>query len=145
MGALPLADRIGLPTRPGPEHLPAAAYDPARRQFRAADALAALALGPGERPTLFLTGADLSLPGAAYVFGASVPAAGVGLASTFRLEGRVDRLRSVIHHEAAHLLGLDHCAAPRCALHPAHAAADLDARGEALCPACLRAAAGGAP
>lgn len=144
IGRPPLADRLDLPLAPGPPCLPSPAYDAARRQFRALDAVEALASEPSAGPTVFLTGADLYLPGSPFVFGVSLPARSTALVSTFRLEGEVARLASVIRHEVAHLLGLAHCAAPGCLLYPASAPADIDARGADPCAACLGALTRGA-
>lgn len=131
---------IGHPVGDGLPRLPAAAFDARRRQFHAQRVLDALADAPGDdgsgRPQVLVTGADLFLPGRPFVFGACLPDRGVALVSIARLGDSAARLVSVIHHEAAHLAGLPHCAASRCVLRRADTVADIDDRGAAPCETC---------
>ena len=39
-------------------------------------------------------------------------------------------------HELGHLLGLSHCADPRCAMFLSHKPSDADRKGPGLCTAC---------
>ena len=143
VGELPrvLVEAAAYQVRLGPDSLPPEAFDRARRQFRAREALEILtAQSPSDHdePRILITGADLFLCGSPFVFGASMPDRGTALVSTFRLDGRPHRLASVIRHELAHLIGLPHCSTILCAMRRADSVSDIDERGVDLCPACQR-------
>jgi len=122
-----------------PLPLPAAAYVPARGQYRAEPLLA---LVTGYAPhVLAITHHDLFAGSLNFVFGIASPA-GACVVSTARLLAGADealfrtRLRKEAVHELGHTLGLEHCADPGCVMHFSNSLADTDRKSDAYCTRC---------
>jgi archaemetzincin len=119
---------------------------PARGQVDAAPLLAALAadLAP-HRLRVGVTEADLCLPILTYVYGEARVGGRVAVVSTARLAGDIsrvepavglERLAKVALHEAAHALGLTHCAQEGCLMVFSAGLDRLDRLYLRFCPAC---------
>lgn len=103
---------------------------------------------PGEL-LLALTGADLSAPGLLFIFGEADPNGGGAIISLYRFgpgpaappPPRAIYLRRALTeavHEAGHLLRLDHCPDPGCAMHASDTLPDTDLKGPGVCESCRR-------
>jgi archaemetzincin len=126
--------------------VPPHAHLPARGQVDAAAVLAALAadLAP-RRLRVGVTAADLCLPILTYVYGEARVGGRVAVVSTARLAGDasgvehalgLERLAKVALHEAAHALGLTHCAQGGCLMVFSAGLDRLDRLFLRYCPAC---------
>jgi len=132
--------------------LPAAAYYPPRRRYRAERLLDALEALEAESPgagRLGLTSVDISTTKGAHrdwgIFGLGSLGGDSAVVSTHRLRrgARDDahlRLRvvSVAVHEVGHMLGLPHCEEPACVMNDAHGSIrSVDEGPAGLGPACM--------
>ncbi len=140
-----LADALGLASASGPSlERPQYAFNEARRQYHASAILrrlAALRAGAAGAPVLGIADVDLFVPDAPWVLGDADRAAGAAVVSVARLaDGDLQRrdLRARVEavHEAGHLLGLDHCPEPGCAMHLSTEPGEVDRKAPALCRAC---------
>lgn len=132
-----------------PFELLTAEYQMPPAQFQATALLRRLCpLRPAGELLLALTGADLSAPGYLFIFGEADPAGGGAILSLFRFGDpagenppRAIYLRRALTeavHEAGHLLRLEHCPDPQCAMHFSDALADTDRKGPGICDDCRR-------
>jgi archaemetzincin len=129
--------------------LPDKGWDPGREQHMVT-ALQEVLAGTGLQEGSFCLGVterDLRLPGFHFVFGAADARARVAVISLARLrEEYYDRpadpalfLRRTVKegvHELGHILGLSHCADPRCIMFFSVALADTDHKGPGFCAWC---------
>jgi archaemetzincin len=129
--------------------LPAGAYDPRRRQYRAEAFLPVLGnYRPGrDGLVLGVAGVDLFVPELNFVFGLAEPRQRCAIISLARLHPefygqpanpqllRERALKEAIH-ELGHLLGLGHCPNPACVMFFSNSLADTDRKGPGFCPRC---------
>lgn len=97
---------------------------------------------PREGLVIYLTEADLYVPGYRFCFGlAYEPAAVVSTHRLRDIDGAryISRLRKEVAHEAGHLLGLGHCADERCVMHFSNSIDETDLKEEYPCLACRKA------
>jgi len=125
------------------------AYDPRRRQYLASvllDSVLSPAPGEGTR-RLGITDVDLFLPVFTHLCGYALLGGAGGIISIFRLRPQFggnpanaaalrSRLLKESLHELGHSLGLVHCPASWCVMHPSRGAEELDLRDAAYCGAC---------
>lgn len=130
--------------------LPAAAYYPPRKRYRA---LALLDWLREQRPRgafriLGVTGRDISTPKPPHadwgIFGLAYLDGTPAVVSSFRLGrrgavSRRTRLFRVAAHELGHTLDLEHCETPRCLMNDARGALRSVDEGAHFCPRCARA------
>lgn len=130
---------------PEPRH----AYDPARKQYRAAAFLRELrASRKGEHETLLgVTMEDLYATGLNYVFGEADIFAGVAVIALARLRQEfygyapdagmlAERAVKEAVHELGHAGGLDHCPDPGCVMFFSNSVLDTDKKGKGFCGIC---------
>jgi archaemetzincin len=137
-----------LPAKPLP---PEAWYVP-RKRYRAdllLDHLAARSPA-GHRIVIGLTAKDISVTKDQHedwgIFGLGQLDGRVCVVSTFRLGARgadeaklLERLGKIAIHEAGHVMGLEHCAAPGCVMADAAGSiATVDAESGAFCQSCAK-------
>ena len=124
-----------------PRPLPASAFYPPRRRYRAERLIACLAKDARTDKVLGVTNADISTTAHGRKDWGVAGLAGLGrrsgVASSFRLKGSLTRLADVAVHETAHTLGRDHCPVPGCTMHDAEG--KVSNVGRQLCPECRRA------
>lgn len=147
-----LHQHLSLPVEvAGTATVPAPAYDPGRRQYRAEAFLPLLSPWRQEPGDLLLgiTTADLFVPRLNFVFGLADPGKGQAVISLARLDPRfygqppapellaIRALKEAVH-EVGHLLGLPHCEDPRCIMFFSNTLADTDRKGPGFCPRCRR-------
>ena len=124
----------------------APALDLVRRQYLASRLLSMLedpAPPPGVK-RIGVTNLDLFLPVFTYLYGYAQLGGTIGVVSTFRLkteEGTSvdlfpERVAKEVLHELGHTLGLVHCKAPWCAMHPSQWPEEIDLKDLAYCPSC---------
>jgi archaemetzincin len=129
--------------------LPAGAYDPRRRQYRAGAFLPMLTnYRPGHNGlVLGVTGVDLFVPELNFVFGLAEPRQKSAIISLTRLRPEFygqpanpqlfkERALKEAIHELGHLLGLGHCPNPACIMFFSNSLADTDRKGPGFCPRC---------
>jgi archaemetzincin len=155
LGALPprllgevaagLSKAYRLSWRPGPPlHRPTYAFNETRSQYNAPAILRRLAAlrPPGSRGlALGLLDGDLFLPEEGeFVLVDADRASGAAVLGLSRLAGDPAVLRRRAQVQAVqalgHVLGLPGCVDHRCAMYPAHDAADADRKETGLCAAC---------
>ncbi len=123
-----------------------AAYDPARRQYRARRFLDQLASQPGD-VVLGLTLLDLFLPVFTFVFGEAMLSGRTAIVSAYRLAPEqyglpadaallAARLARESVHEIGHCLGLVHCNDGLCAMSASHDADMVDSKSDDYCARC---------
>jgi archaemetzincin len=125
------------------------ALDLIRRQYLASQVLEILATPTPSRgiKRIGVTHVDLFLPVFTHLYGYAQLGGGVGVVSTFRLHPEIgaapellwERTAKEILHELGHTLGLVHCIAPWCAMHPSRWPEEIDLKDLACCPPCAQA------
>ena len=129
--------------------MPDLAYDPRRRQYLASLLLEAVLGTPSGEGTLRLgiADVDLFLPVFTHLCGYALLGGAGGIVSIHRLRPQFSgdpadgpllraRLLKESLHEIGHSLGLVHCPASWCVMHPSRGAEELDLRDAAYCGAC---------
>ena len=127
---------------------PPDAVDPRRQQHSAARILAWLSAGKPEHAgkVLGVTDVDLFVPVLTFVYGDAELGAAAAVVSTARLlapdspacGGLALRARLVKEcvHELGHAFGLVHCTSSDCVMSRSVTLAQIDAKGNELCPDC---------
>jgi len=120
--------------------VPPNAYDPKRRQYRAAQFLDASRDEPGDR-VLAITAEDLYADNLNFVFGYASIRDRYAVISTARLHDAkpsryLERALKEAVHEIGHTLGLEHDPDPACVMHFSNRLADTDRKGTAFCRRC---------
>lgn len=134
----------GVIGRPVP--VPAAAYNPGRRQYRSTTILRLLgrSTAGGRDRVLEVIDRDLYVPELNFVFGEADMVAGTAVISLTRLRQEYyglgsDRKRFLLRavkeavHELGHTVGFGHCPDPRCIMHFSNALTDTDRKGPGFC------------
>ena len=129
--------------------LPAAGYDPRRRQYRGDVIIAALRarLDPVVERVLGLTDVDCYAPGLNFIFGQATLDGRVAFVALPRLRQSFydlledpalfrRRVLTEAVHELGHTWGLTHCPKPHCVMHFSNTLADTDVKGATFCPRC---------
>jgi archaemetzincin len=129
--------------------LPAAGYDPRRRQYRGNALMAVLrALPyPGAERILGLTDVDCYAPGLNFIFGQAMSNGREAFVALPRLrqsfyglpeDTALFRQRALTEavHELGHTWDLAHCPDPRCVMHFSNTLHDTDVKGPAFCRRC---------
>jgi archaemetzincin len=135
-----------------PVHLTAAevdgspALDAGRRQYSAAKMLELLSALPADEGVkrVGVTPLDLFLPVFTHLYGYAQLGGQVAVVSTFRIrpedgqppELLLERTAKEVLHELGHTMGLVHCPAPWCAMHPSRWPEEIDLKDLAYCPPC---------
>jgi archaemetzincin len=124
----------------------APALDASRRQYSAAKMLdLLLASAPPEGvKRVGITPLDLFLPVFTHLYGYAQLGGQAAVVSTFRIrpeEGLppgllLERTAKEVLHELGHTMGLVHCPAPWCSMHPSRWPEEIDLRDMAYCPPC---------
>jgi archaemetzincin len=131
--------------------IPADAYAPRRRQYKA-EAFLPLIQNSRRSPqdlVLGVTGADLYVSGLNFVFGLANSRDKTAIISLARLSPEFyglpgdpqlleERALKEAVHELGHLLGLGHCENPHCIMFFSNTLADTDRKGPDFCPLCRR-------
>jgi archaemetzincin len=133
----------------GPVPLPAAAYNPGRRQYRSTAILWLLerSTAGGQDRVLGVIDRDLYVPELNFVFGEADRLAGTAVISLTRLREEYyglgsDRKRFLERavkeavHELGHSVGFGHCPDHRCIMHFSNSLADTDRKGPGFCKRC---------
>lgn len=124
------------------------ALDMARRQYSAAkmlDLLQAHAPPKGVK-RVGITPLDLFLPVFTHLYGYAKMGGQVAVVSTFRIRPEnglspdllLERTVKEVLHELGHTMGLVHCPAPWCAMHPSRWPEEIDLKDAAYCPPCAK-------
>jgi archaemetzincin len=129
--------------------LPAAAYNPGRRQYRSTAIIWLLGRGTagGQDCVLGVIDQDLYVPELNFVFGEADRDARTAVISLTRLRQEYygfgsDRERFLARavkeavHELGHLVGFGHCPDRRCIMHFSNSLADTDSKGPGFCERC---------
>lgn len=119
-------------------------YDGSRRQFNSDCLLEHLKKSSGTRKKkVWIVECDLYTRGFNFVFGQAELSGEAAIVSTARLKKGTDsleiymkRLRTEVVHEVMHLLGMQHCPNPYCAMYFSSSIADTDRKGDDLCIVC---------
>lgn len=132
-----------------PLEAPPDAFDARRRQWSAPVLLERVlaTLPDGIPKALGVTGSDLFIPMLSFVYGQAQLKGRAGIVSVARLRQEyyglpgseallMERARKEAVHEAGHLLGLVHCAAPGCVMRLSAQVGQIDLKGEAPCASC---------
>ncbi len=132
-----------------PVTAPLEALDRRRSQWSAPALLEAVlaSLPDGIPKALGVIGVDLYIPMLSFVYGQAQLNGRAGVVSIARLRQQFyglpgsdalleERARKEAVHEAGHLFGLVHCAAPGCVMRLSVQPGQIDLKGEALCEAC---------
>ncbi len=124
------------------------ALDLVRRQYLASRLLSMLEdpAPPRGVKRIGVTNLDLFLPVFTHLYGYAQLGGTVGIVSACRLQAEpgapgdllAERVAKEILHELGHTLGLVHCLAPWCAMHPSRWPEEIDLKDLAYCPACAR-------
>ncbi len=131
----------------------APALDLVRRQYLATrflDLLSQPRIPTGVK-RIGVTNLDLFLPVFTHLYGYAQLGGNAAVVSTFRLcpddgvtpDLLLERTVKEILHELGHTLGLVHCPASWCAMHPSRWPEEIDLKDAAYCPPCTRALEGG--
>ncbi|MFN4046175.1 MAG: archaemetzincin family Zn-dependent metalloprotease [Acidilobaceae archaeon] len=96
---------------------------------------------PRERVVVGVIAGDGYVSGLNFVFGLAMPDLGVASVYAERLSDSdvsrfLSRLLKEVMHELGHLLGLNHCANPKCVMSLSNSVADVDFKDAWFCPAC---------
>ncbi len=145
-----LGGTVALPNAPVDG---APALDLVRRQYLATRFLDILSQPkiPAGVKRIGVTNLDLFLPVFTHLYGYAQLGGKVGVVSIFRLRPDdevtpdllLERTVKEILHEFGHTLGLVHCPAPWCVMHPSRWPEEIDLKDAAFCPPCTQAAEGG--
>jgi archaemetzincin len=125
-----------------PAAVPAGAYDPRRRQYRAEVLLDRIRVAPGEH-VLGVTELDLYVEELNFVFGLADPHGRAAIIALPRLRLGADapvfraRMTKEAVHELGHTLGLAHCPDRACVMAFSNMLADTDRKGAWFCRRCL--------
>jgi len=129
------------------------ALDLVRRQYLATRFLDLLSQPkiPAGVKRIGVTNLDLFLPVFTHLYGYAQLGGNAGVVSTFRLSPDdgvtpdllLERTVKEVLHELGHTLGLVHCPASWCAMHPSRWPEEIDLKDAAFCPHCTRAIEGG--
>lgn len=122
------------------------AMDLLRRQYSATGMLDLLK-HPAPRPhvkRVGITSLDLFLPVFTHLFGYAQMGGSVAVVSTFRIAPEngaepgllLDRIVKEVLHEIGHTVGLVHCRAPWCVMHPSRWPEEIDLKDAAFCSPC---------
>jgi archaemetzincin len=135
--------------RSAPLQTPAAAWNPARRQYEALQVMRAVTEAAPEdaERVLGITEEDLSIPMLTFVFGQAQLRGRVALMSLARLrqefyglpankELMMTRAVKEALHELGHTFGLVHCPAPSCVMTLANDIQHVDAKEMDFCGGC---------
>lgn len=122
------------------------AMDFLRRQYSATGMLDLLKQPPPPQRVkrVGITPLDLFLPVFTHLYGYAQMGGSVAVVSTFRITPEngaapgllLDRTVKEILHELGHTMGLVHCPAPWCAMHPSSWPEEIDLKDMAYCPPC---------
>jgi len=126
---------------------PTQAWDARRKQYETGVILKWLEeRHPGAAKILGVTDVDLFIPILTFVFGEAQLGGRAAVVSTARLAPRdglrlsertlVERLRKEALHELGHAYGLVHCGTPGCVMGRSPGVAEIDTKGDSLCPDC---------
>jgi archaemetzincin len=122
---------------------PTYAFNKDRNQYHSNAIMRRLVpLMEGHTFVIGVTGVDLFVPDAPFVFGEADREAKVAVVSIARLktgpEGETLKRRAQVEtiHQAGHLLGLSYCDDPRCVMFFATSVQDCDRKGLSLCNVC---------
>jgi len=138
---LPMRVRIVIEESKG---LPAAAYEPSRNQYLALslldDIMREVGVDTKDERALIITGADLYMPDADFVFGVADAKNGACLISLARLESdyglfRERAVRTALR-ELGRSWGLDYCPNPGCVMYLPKALRDADNKRITFCRDC---------
>lgn len=138
---IPLFDEVRI-GREAP--IPASAYDPRRRQYRASGFFPLAEVEDATR-VLGVTEADLYEEGLNFVFGYAQKPGRVAIVSIARLKGKgrgllEERAVKEAIHELGHTLGLDHDERrPGCVMRFSRNVEDTDHKDREFCPQCRKA------
>jgi archaemetzincin len=129
--------------------LPAAGYDPRRRQYRGDALITALPalVSPTTDRILGLADVDCYVPGLNFIFGLADPEGRAAFIALPRLrpsfydlpeDQPLFRRRALTEavHELGHTWGLAHCPDPHCVMHFSNTLHDTDIKGFAFCRRC---------
>ena len=132
-----------------PVPLPAAGYNPRRRQYRGSTLIAALRAPahPATGRVLGLTDADCYAPGLNFIFGQATLGGRESFVAMPRLRQSFyglpenptlfrERVLKEMVHELGHTWGLAHCADARCVMHFSNTLRDTDVKGTIFCTRC---------
>jgi archaemetzincin len=123
--------------------VPAAAFNPQRRQYRGEFFLKS-ARDEGVDRVLVITNCDLYTDNLNFIFGLADVRQKSAVISLCRLRAGADRetfhLRVVKEavHELGHTWGLSHCLDPRCVMRFSNSLEDTDRKSTAWCRSCER-------
>ncbi len=123
-------------------------YNPVRRQYNADCLLEKFSdlIIEGADKHIFIVDVDIYSRGTNFIFGLAELDGRKAIVSISRLKIRKDssgeelylkRLKTEVIHESCHLLGLNHCSNPYCAMSFSNTLADTDRKGESLCVVCM--------
>lgn len=141
-------DQLREPVRTGFEpDRPTNAWDPRRKQYETSVILKWLEeRHAGAAKILGVTDVDLFIPILTFVFGEAQLGGRAAVVSTARLVPQIgtrqpermlaDRLRKEALHELGHAYGLVHCGNPGCVMGRSPGVAEIDTKGDSLCPDC---------
>jgi archaemetzincin len=130
--------------------VPAAAYDPPRKQYRSDIILDSIRRRiVGDRKALALVNVDLYVPPLNFVFGQAQCPGEAAVISLCRLDpsfyGRhsnyelfIERAVKEAIHELGHTFGLTHCSSPTCVMSFSNSILEVDQKSPNFCPTCRK-------
>lgn len=139
---MPVKHLAGLP-------IPAAAFDPKRKQYQSVEIMRMLAQAAPNDATRILgvTEVDLSIPMLSFLFGQAQLDGQVAVVSLCRLQQEFyglpaqdeilrERLTKEVLHEMGHTFGLVHCSEQKCAMSLSTHIGMVDTKSERYCDRC---------